>query len=149
MQQASGTDASTSSHANDIQLGVGGDYWDGSKLGGNALADAIDGVSGGGSGAASVLNDTTVATVTSQTVLTLTAGSSVNGAYVNQSIVLYDVSNSNFPSVRKCTAYTGSTRTLTLETAPDFTFVAGDGVKIFVAPTIPTPKQITVQVGGQ
>lgn len=92
-----------------------------------------------------VLADTTIATVNSQTSFTLTAGSDVDDAYTSQAIVLYDASNSDFPSVRVVTDYVGSTRTVTLDQAPDFTIVAGDGVRIFVtAPgtTAPTAGEV-------
>jgi len=92
-----------------------------------------------------VLISTTAATVTDQTHLTLTAGSTDDGAYLDQSIVIYDASNSDYPSVRKVTAYTGATKAVTLDSAPDFTMIAGDGVKVFVtAPgtTAPTAAQV-------
>jgi len=89
-----------------------------------------------------LLRDTTAATVTDQTHLTLTAGSNVDSAYVNQVVVLYDASNSNYPSVRRCTAYTGATKTMTLNAAPVFTLIAGDGVKIFVV------RDPVITIGG-
>ncbi len=92
-----------------------------------------------------VLVDTTIATVTDQTHFTLTAGSNDNDAYKDQAIVVYDASDSDFPSVRKCTDYIGATKTVTLDSVPDFTIVAGDGVKTFVtAPgtTAPTAAQV-------
>lgn len=75
---------------------------------------------------AQILADTTIASVTSQTVFTLTAGPSNNSALFNQAMLLRDVSAANNPSVRKCVAYVGSTRTVTLDSAPDFTIAAGD-----------------------
>ena len=92
----------------------------------------------------SVLIDTTAAVITDQTHFTLTAGSDIDDAYKDQAIVLYDASNSDYPSVRKVSAYTGATKTITLDSAPDFTIVNGDGVKTFVtAPgtTAPTAAQ--------
>jgi len=75
---------------------------------------------------------TTVATVTDQTHFTLTAGADVDDTYKHALIVLYDTSNSSYPSVRRVTAYTGATKTVTLKAAPDFTFEATDPVRIFV-----------------
>jgi hypothetical protein len=92
----------------------------------------------------SVLIDTTIAAVTDQTHFTLTAGSDIDDAYKDQAIVLYDASNNDYPSIRKISAYTGATKTVTLDSASDFTIVPGDGIKTFVtAPgtTAPTAAQ--------
>ena len=92
-----------------------------------------------------VLIDTTIAGITSQTEFTLTAGSNDDDAYKDQAIVLYDASDSDYPSIRKATAYVGDTKTLTIDSAPDFTITGGDGVKVFVtAPgtTAPTTGEI-------
>lgn len=100
-------------------------------------------------GTPSVLIDTTIAAVTDQTHFTLTAGSDIDDAYKDQAIVVYDASNSDYPSIRKVSAYTGATKTVTLDSAPDFTIIAGDGSKIFVtAPgtTAPTANQVADQV---
>ena len=79
------------------------------------------------------LLDTTVASVTSQTVLVLTAGSDVDDAYNGQSVILEDASNSDYPSVRHTVMdYVGSTKSLTLSSAPNFTIIASDGVKIIL-----------------
>lgn len=98
---------------------------------------------------ASGLVDTTAATITSQTVLTLTAGSSADGAYAEQIVILSDASNSDAPCVRKCTAYVGATRTVTIDSAPNFTIETGDGVRILPNSKLPAPKEITIQVGQQ
>jgi len=96
-------------------------------------------------GTPSVLIDTTIAVVTDQTHFTLTAGSDIDDAYLDQAIVMYDASNLNYPSVGKVSAYVGATKTVTLDSAPSFTIIAGDGVKVFVtAPgtTAPTVGQV-------
>ena len=90
-----------------------------------------------------------IATVTDQTHITLATGSDVDDAYKDQTIVLYDDSNSDFPSVRKITAYTGATKAATLDSAADFTVGADDSVMIFVtAPgtTAPTVSEIAAAV---
>lgn len=92
-----------------------------------------------------VLVSTTIASVSSQTEFTLTAGSNDDDAYNDQAIVLYDASDSDYPSVRTVSSYVGSTKTATIDSAPDFTIVNGDGVKIFVtAPgtTAPTAAEV-------
>ena len=92
-----------------------------------------------------VLINTTIAGIISQTEFSLTAGSNDDDAYKDQAIVLYDASDSDYPSIRKATAYVGSTKTLTIDSAPDFTITGGDGVNVFVtAPgtTAPTTAEI-------
>lgn len=108
----------------------------------NALEQAPG---GGGSTNPNMLLDTTVSSVTSQTEFVLTAGSDVNDSYNDQSIVLYDATNGDYPSIRKIVDYTGSTKTVIIDSAPDFTLAAGDGIKVFVtAPgsTAPTAAQV-------
>ena len=107
-------------------------------------ANALEQAPSGGTNP-NVLVDTTIATVNSQTEFTLTAGSDQDDAYNDQAIVVYDASNSDYPSIRKVSDYVGSTRTVTIDSAPDFTIIAGDGVKAFVtAPgtTAPTAAQV-------
>jgi hypothetical protein len=84
-----------------------------------------------------ILVSTTIAVVNSQTSFTLTAGSSINNSYYNQAVAMYDVSNGLYPSVRRVINYVGSTRTITLDSAPDFTIAATDEVRVFVSPASP------------
>jgi hypothetical protein len=114
-------------------------------------ANALEQAPSGGTNP-NVLIDTTInGAPSSQTVFVLTAGSDIDDAYKDQAIVLYDASNNDYPSVRKVSAYTGATKTVTLDSAPDFTIIAGDGVKTFVtAPgtTAPTVGQIRTEMEG-
>lgn len=92
-----------------------------------------------------MLLEAEINTVSSQTEFTLASGSDVDDAYKDQTIVIYDDSNSDYPSVRTITAYTGATKTVTIDSAPDFTMGTDDSVKIFVtAPgsTAPTAAQV-------
>jgi hypothetical protein len=116
------TDAVTANLASAIEL-------DGSvyRLTTNALEQAPTGGTN-----PNVLVDTTLASVTNQTTVVLTAGSTVDDTYNGQAIVLTDASNSDYPSVRVVSDYVGSTKTVTLNSATDFTMVSGDGAKIFV-----------------
>lgn len=98
-------------------------------------ANALEEAPGGGGSTPQVLIDTTIAAVTDQTHFTLTAGSNVDNAYKDQTIVLYDASNSDYPSIRTVSAYEGASKTITLDEAPDFTIISGDGIKVFVATT--------------
>ena len=112
-------------------------------------ANALEQAPSGGTNP-NVLADTTL-TLTDQTHFVLAAGSNDDDAYLDQAIVLYDASDSDFPSVRKVADYVGATRTITLDSAPDFTMTTGDGVKIFVtAPgtSAPTVGQIRVEMEG-
>lgn len=72
---------------------------------------------------------TTVATVTSQTELKLTAGSGDNDAY-NNCIVLLEDSDGDI-SVRHATDWVASTKSLHISSAPDFVVAATDPVRIF------------------
>jgi hypothetical protein len=114
-------------------------------------ANALEQAPSGGTNP-NVLIDTTISGApSSQTVFVLAAGSDIDDAYKDQAIVLYDASNNDYPSVRKVSAYTGATKTVTLDSAPDFTIIAGDGVKTFVtAPgtTAPTVGQIRTEMEG-
>lgn len=77
------------------------------------------------------LLSTTIATLESQTSFTLTAGSADNNAYVDCLAVVSDIAS----GVQKCfgyvSAYTGSTKTVTLSADPGiFTMAAGDNIRI-------------------
>jgi hypothetical protein len=76
-----------------------------------------------------------IATVTSQTVFTLATGSDQNDAYNQHEIVLYDDSNSDYTCRRTVLDYVGASKTVTIDSAPNFTLAADDSVKIFVAPS--------------
>ena len=80
-----------------------------------------------------LLLSTSVASISVDEVeITLVAGSTVDDAYNGQTVVLYDVNNSNYPSIRKIIDYVGATKTITIDTGADFTVVAGDTVRIFI-----------------
>lgn len=73
---------------------------------------------------------TTIASVTSQTILVLTDGSGDDNAYRYCEVVIEDVSTATQKSVGFITVYTGSTKTMTLREAPAFTVAATDKVYI-------------------
>ena len=94
-----------------------------------ALSNAPSG--GGGSGTESdLMVSTTIATLTSQTVFTLTDGSADNDAYNDQLVVITDASTSTQKSRGIVSDYVGATKTVTLRAAPGFTIATGDGVAI-------------------
>lgn len=89
-----------------------------------------------------VLVATTVASVTSQTVMVLTAGSADNNAYVGAIAVFKNgsLATGMQRSFRRITAYVGASKTITLDSAPDFTVATNDLVAILV-PQSPTVNQ--------
>jgi hypothetical protein len=100
------------------------------------LSDYSD-FTGAALAAPNLLLSAEVATVTSQTVFTLATGSDEDDCYNDQTIILYDDSNSDYPSVRRITDYAGATKTVTIDSAADFTLGADDSVKVLAcAPTL-------------
>jgi hypothetical protein len=85
---------------------------------------------GGGGDSAATMLSTTIATVTSQTVLVLTAGSADNDVYNDQLVVITDAVTSTQKARMLVSDYVGSTKTLTLASAPGFTVAAGDSIAI-------------------
>lgn len=129
---------------------VGGTF-DASTDSTEAIRDRGDAAWGSSGSAPQVLVDTTVAVVTDQTHFELTAAVGGNNTYLNQTAVFYDASGSNAPSVRKITAFADASNAITIDSAPDFTVVAGDGIKIFVTPpgtSAPTAAEVATAVLG-
>jgi hypothetical protein len=87
----------------------------------------------GASSAPDVLVATTIATLSTQTSFTLTAGSADNDAYNGMAAIFTDQSTSNQKWVCFVSDYVGSTRTVTLESAPGFTIATGDSIAIMAA----------------
>lgn len=74
---------------------------------------------------------TTIATLSSQTSFTLTAGSADNNTYVGCTAIISDIASGIQKAVGYVSAYTGSTRTVTLGADPGiFTMAAGDNITI-------------------
>jgi hypothetical protein len=79
-----------------------------------------------------ILN-TTIATLSSQTSFTLTAGSADNSAYVGCPVIVHDIASAIQVAVGYVSAYTGSTKTVTLAADPGiFTMAAGDNISLFM-----------------
>lgn len=87
---------------------------------------------------------TTVATLASQTSFTLTAGAPDDNVYNDLAIVFTDQATPSQKSVRTVTDYVGSTRTVTIDEAPDFVIAAGDSAEVLVVPAV----SLTVTGGG-
>lgn len=85
-----------------------------------------------------VLQNTTIATLASQTSFTLTAGSADDDAYNGALIIIIDSATSTQKAVGLVSDYTGSTKTITLDSDPGiFTMATGDTLDILA-----TPKQL-------
>lgn len=88
-------------------------------------------ITGGGGTNPAVLQSTTIAALTSQTVFTLTAGSADNDAYNGMLLVVTDQSTTTQKAVGTVLDYVGSTKQITLEDDPGvFTMAVGDTVDI-------------------
>lgn len=84
-----------------------------------------------GTGYGIVLQQTTIATLASQTSFTLTAGSSNNNAYQHCMLIVEDSAAAAQKAVGYIDAYTGDTKTVTLVKDPAiFTMAEGDKVTI-------------------
>jgi hypothetical protein len=78
-----------------------------------------------------VLQQTTIATLASQTSFTLTAGSADNDVYNGQTLIVQDASTSTQKAVGTVLDYVGATKTITLSADPAiFTMAVGDSVSI-------------------
>lgn len=93
-----------------------------------SLSDQIDGIATGSS--PQLLQQTTIATVTSQTEFTLTAGSADDDSYNDAVAIFTDQVSSNQKAFESISDYTGATRTVTLSSAPAFTIAVGDSVAL-------------------
>ena len=92
---------------------------------------AIAGISAGS--APTLLQTATIGTLNSQTSFTLSAGSADDSAYSKQLAIIVDQSTSTQKTVCNISAYTGATKTVTLNESPKFTVAAGDTVYVVAA----------------
>lgn len=86
-------------------------------------------ISSGGT-ESTLMVSTTIATLASQTSFTLTAGSADNDAYNRQLVVITDAATSTQKARGIVSDYVGSSKTVTLTSAPAFTIAAGDSISI-------------------
>lgn len=94
-------------------------------------------ITGAGGSPPDLLQNTTIATLASQTSFTLTAGSADDTAYEDQVVVVTDSATSTQKAVGFCSAYTGATKTITLLRDPGvFTMAVGDTVDIIANPML-------------
>lgn len=97
----------------------------------NSTQSAIAGISAGS--APTLLQTATIGTLNSQTSFTLSAGSADDSAYSKQLAIIVDQSTSTQKTVCNISAYTGATKTVTLNESPRFTVAAGDTVYVVAA----------------
>jgi hypothetical protein len=93
------------------------------------------------------LFNTTIAVLNSQTSFTLSAGPSEDDALNGRQLILHDIASANQFSTGIVLDYTGSSKTVTLATAPTFTIAAGDNVSVLaLAPLQPATAGSTLTV---
>jgi hypothetical protein len=99
---------------------------------------------GAGGSPPQLLQNTTIATLASQTSFTLTAGSADDDAYNGAVVVVTDSATSTQKAVGSVSDYTGSTKTVTLSADPAiFTMAVGDTIDIIAnASTAPTAAAV-------
>jgi hypothetical protein len=100
-----------------------------------------------------LLQTTTIATLASQTSFTLTAGSTDDDAYKDCIAVITDASTATQKAVGAISAYTGSSKTVTLSSDPGvFTMAATDNITIIAwSPSYIwsiTPRTLTQSAGS-
>jgi hypothetical protein len=115
-----------------------------------ALRDRGDAawVTGAGGTPPQLLQSTTIATLSTQTNFTLTAGSADNNAYNGAVVVVTDSVTSTQKAVGSVSDYVGSTRTVTLTADPAiFTMAAGDSIDIIAnASTAPSAAAVRAEI---
>jgi hypothetical protein len=116
-------------------------------------AVTVDGISTGGwiarfiIGYREALYNTTIASLSSQTSFTLTAGPAEDDALNGREVILHDIASAIQFSSGIVLDYTGSTKTVTLAAAPTFTIAAGDNVSVMGrAPLQPATAGSTLTV---
>lgn len=77
-----------------------------------------------------ILN-TTIASLSSQTSFTLTAGPAEASALVGCPVIIHDIASSSQMGHAVISAYAATTRTITLSAATTFTVAAGDNISVF------------------
>lgn len=92
--------------------------------------------------------DTTIATLSSQTSFTLTAGPAEDDALNGHWAIIHDIASAVQRATVLISDYTGSTKTVTLAAGATFTAAAGDNISIMdLAPLQPTVMGRQVLVG--
>lgn len=120
----------------DLIVDMAGATFDASTDSLEAIRDRGDAAwtTGAGGTPPQLLQSTTIATLSSQTSFTLTAGSSDDDAYNGAIVVITDSSSSVQKAVGSVSDYTGSTKRITLSADPAiFTMAVGDSIDVIAA----------------
>lgn len=97
------------------------------------------------------LLDTTIATLSTQTSFTLTAGPAEDDALNGCEVVIHDIASAVQAGRAIVSDYTGSTKTVTLVAGTTFTAAAGDNISVFLSALQPTVqgRALDVSTGGE
>ena len=110
-------------------------------------------ITGGGGADQFLLQTTTIATLSSQTSFTLTAGSADNDAYNGCIAVITDVSTATQKAIGVISDYVGATKTVTLLNDPGiFTVAATDNISILAdrsVKPVTDNRTLTVSASGE
>jgi hypothetical protein len=95
--------------------------------------------------------DTTIATLSTQTSFTLTAGPAEDDALNGCEVVIHDIASAVQAGRAIIADYTGSTKTVTLVAGTTFTAAAGDNISVFLSALQPTVqgRALDVSTGGE
>lgn len=95
------------------------------------------------------LLDTTIATLSTQTSFTLTAGPAEDDAINGRVVLIHDIASAVQVGQAIVADYTGSTKTVTLVAGTTFTAAAGDNISVMdLAPLVPTVIGRTLDVSS-
>lgn len=109
------------------------------------ISDQVDGLST--PSAPQLLQSTTIASLSSQTVFALTAGSADDDAYNGAMAVITDQSTSTQKAFAVITDYVGTSKTITLGSTPVFTIAIGDSISVIAAASdVPTAAAIRAEI---
>lgn len=103
-------------------------------------------------GYSAAMLDTTIATLSSQTSFTLTAGPAEDDALNGRAVIIHDIASAVQCGQAVILDYTGSTKTVTLAAGTTFTAAAGDNISIMgPAPLQPsvTGRQLVLNSSGE
>lgn len=139
-----GSGASLAANAVDIAGGTFSSATDSLE----AIRDRGDAAwSAGASSSPQLLQNTTIATLASQTSFTLTAGSADDDAYNGAVAVFTDQTTGTQKAFVAISGYVGTTKTVTLSAAPAFTIAVGDTIDIIAtASDAPTAAAIRAEI---
>lgn len=98
---------------------------------GKFLDTEVSGVGGGSN--PTVLQSTTITNLATQQEFDLSAGSTDDNAYLGAQVIITDQVTAAQQSIRNITAYTGATRTVSLDEAPAFAIANGDLISVVAA----------------